>query len=48
MALMREAAVAAGDVPEPAVPSFLMHSRNAEKRSHLKQDNTAIAAFQPS
>ena len=35
-------------IPEPTVPSFLMHSRNAEKRPHIEQDNTPFAAFQPS
>ena len=50
MALAREAAAAAAavrDVPEPTIPSFLMHIKNAEKRPHMVQASTPFAAFQP-
>ena len=50
MALAREAvaATAARDVPEPTGASFLMHCKNAEKRSCIEQASNPFAAFQPS
>ena len=45
MILVRETTVAAGDAPEPTIPSFLMHSRNAEKTPRMEQASTPFMAF---